>query len=78
MRDRMILKTFSFRHEAEFFRSLLEAHEIESSVDSDDCGMMDPALGYVNGVRLSVASKDYEEAGRIIASTATDGTDTGA
>lgn len=69
MHDRIILMTFNYRHEAEFFQSLLEAHEIESLVVSDDCGAMDPGLGYVNGVHLYIAPKDREQAERLITAT---------
>lgn len=71
MKERLILKTFNYRHEAEFFRSLLEAHEIESFVVSDDCGAVDPSLGYVNGVHLCIASKDRVQAEKLITAIGT-------
>jgi hypothetical protein len=52
METRTILRTFNYRHEAEFFRSLLDANGIESFVVSDDCGSWDPALGFARGVNL--------------------------
>jgi hypothetical protein len=71
MHDRVILKTFKYRHEPEFFKSLLESSGIDSFVVSDDCGAVDPALGYVRGVHLFVYSKDLGRAETALAATET-------
>jgi hypothetical protein len=54
MTDTVVLRRFSYRHEAEVARSFLDGHGIEAWVTSDDCGSVDPALGLVRGACLVV------------------------
>lgn len=61
MDEPIVIRRFNYRHEAEIVRSVLAAEGIESYVTSDDCGSVDPALGFVRGILLSVSS---EQAGR--------------
>jgi len=61
MANHVVVRTFSYRHEAEVARSFLDGHGIEAWVTSDDCGSVDPALGLVRGACLVVAN---ENAGR--------------
>jgi hypothetical protein len=68
MEGRIILRTFYYRHEAEFFKSLLEANGIESFIVSDDCGSWDPALGFARGVHLMINSDLLQQAEEIISS----------
>ena len=67
MANRVVLKTFSSRPEAELARSILAGSEIESFVVSDDCGSIDPGLGFGRGVELLVDSEDLERALRVVA-----------
>jgi len=62
MSERVVVRTFSYRHEAEFMRSVLEDHGIEAAVVSDDCGSVDPALGLVRGIHLLVDKDQAEQA----------------
>jgi hypothetical protein len=62
MSDRVVIRTFSYRHEAEFYRSVLDGHGIEAWVRSDDCGSVDPALGLVRGVHLLVDEERSDQA----------------
>lgn len=67
MADLVIFRTFSYQHEADFVKSVLEGSGIEASVVADDCGGVDPALGLVRGVRLLVADDQVERAERVLA-----------
>jgi hypothetical protein len=67
MADIVVLRTFSYRHEAEPLRSFLEASGIEAFVGSDDCAALDPALGMVRGSTLSVWERDVEQAEALLA-----------
>ncbi len=76
MHDVTILRRFSYRHEAEVVRSVLEASGIVAFVTSDDCGSVDPALGMVRGACVTVAAVDAERAEDVLATEfAPDGTD---
>lgn len=66
MSDQVIVRTFSYRHEAEFCRSVVDGHGIEARVTSDDCGSVDPALGLVRGVHLLVDEEQLEQARRLL------------
>ena len=67
MTGNVVLREFSGRAEAEIVRELLEAAGIPAEVDSDDCGMVDPALQFGRGVMLRVAAEDVDRAERVIA-----------
>jgi hypothetical protein len=56
--QRVVLREFSSRGDAEVVRELLLANGIEAFVISDDCGAVDPALSFARGVRLLVAADD--------------------
>jgi hypothetical protein len=62
MSERVVVRTFNYRHEAEFMRGVLDGHGIEASVVSDDCGAVDPALGLVRGIHLLVGKEQAEQA----------------
>lgn len=66
MADWVILRTFSYQHEAEVVRSVLEGSGIEAITNSDDCGALDPALGLVRGVNVLVAADQLEQAENIL------------
>jgi hypothetical protein len=62
----VVLRTFSYQHEAEVAKSVLEGSGVEAMTSSDDCGALDPALGLVRGVKLLVASDHLERAENIL------------
>jgi hypothetical protein len=67
MSERVAIREFNSRGEAEIVRELLLSNGIEAFVVSDDCGAVDPALSFARGVQLLVAENDVEQAERIIA-----------
>jgi len=66
MSELMVLRTYSYRHEAEVVRSVLEGHGIHAEVMSDDCGAFDPALGLVRGAHLMVSQGDADRADALL------------
>jgi hypothetical protein len=62
----VVIRTFSYRHEAELFKSILESHGIASFVGTDDEGAQNPGLGFVRGVRLWVAEEDAIQASDVL------------
>ena len=62
MSDRIVLREFSSRAEAEIVRELLESASVEAYVTSDDCGQVDPALQFARGAKLWVAEEDEARA----------------
>ena len=78
MSANVVVRTFSYRHEAELFRSILESHGIASLVGADDEGALHPGLGFARGVHLFVAEEDAAQASDVLdacedASDAADG-----
>jgi hypothetical protein len=66
MAETVVLRRFSYRHEAELARSFLDGHGIEAWVTSDDCGSVDPALGLVRGACLVVSDEDAARAEELL------------
>jgi hypothetical protein len=66
MTGTVVLRRFSYRHEAEIARSFLDGHGIEAWVTSDDCGSVDPALGLVRGACLVVAEEHAARAAELL------------
>ncbi len=66
--DWVVLATFSYRHEAEVVRGLLESHELEARIHSDDLGGLRPALSLTQGVQLLVRVRDLYSARQLLAS----------
>ena len=66
MPEWVVVRTFSYQHEAEVVKSVLESSGIEAMTNSDDCGALDPALGLVRGVKVLVATDQLEQAERIL------------
>ena len=62
MSEKVVVRRFSYRHEAEVAHSFLDGHGIEAWVTSDDCGSVQPALGLVRGACLVVADEDAARA----------------
>jgi hypothetical protein len=72
MNERVVLREFSSRTDAEIVRELLEANGIEGFVTSDDCGSVDPALQFARGALLLVDAKDLLAAEQIISESRDD------
>jgi hypothetical protein len=66
MSGNVVVRTFSYRHEAELFRSILESRGIASLVGADDEGALHPGLGFSRGVHLFVAAGDAARASDIL------------
>jgi len=62
----VVIRTFSYQHEAEVVRSVLEGSGIEAITNSDDCGALDPALGLVRGVNVLVAADQLDQAENVL------------
>lgn len=61
------IKTFSYRHEAEMAKGLLEEQEIESIISADDCGGFTSHIAFTSGgIQLMVKKKDIEKAKEIL------------
>jgi hypothetical protein len=69
MLDQVVVRRFSYRHEAEVARSFLDGHGVEAWVTSDDCGSVDPALGLVRGACLVVAGENAARAEELLDSS---------
>jgi hypothetical protein len=67
MAERVVLREFSSRGEAEIVRELLLTEGIQAFVISDDCGSVDPGLAFGRGVQLLVAESDLADAIQVIA-----------
>jgi hypothetical protein len=67
MSERVVLRRFNYRHEAEVVKSVLEGDGIDALVTSDDCGSVDPALGLVRGACVVVTSDDAARAEELLA-----------
>jgi hypothetical protein len=72
MDDRVILRSFSYRAEAEIVRELLGSNGIEAFVNSDDCGSVDPALQFGRGADVLVGARDRDAAERLIEESVAD------
>jgi hypothetical protein len=66
VKTRVILRTYSYRQDAEAARSLLDAAGIDSFVAADDCGAQYPGKGFVQGVRLLVDSDQSDRANSLL------------
>lgn len=61
-----VIRTFSNEIEAEMAMSALEAAGIESAMRRDDCGGVQPAMGWTAGVQVIVDEKDVEAATEVL------------
>jgi len=64
--DHVVVRTLNDRHEAEFYRSVIEAHGIAAAVSADDAGAIHPALALAGGVHVLVAAEDADQAAEIL------------
>lgn len=63
----VVARVFTFRHEAEIARGVLEADGIEAVIAADDCGGLRPFLGAASGgARLLVHRSDQAKANSIL------------
>ena len=68
----VVLQEFCSRVEAEIVKELLVSNGIRAFVVSDDCGAVDPALQFGQGVRLIVRATDAREAEMLLAALPAD------
>lgn len=61
-----VIRTFSNEIEAEMAMSALEAAGIESAMRRDDCGGVQPAMGWTAGVQVIVDDKNVELATEVL------------
>lgn len=61
----VVVRTFLTNVDAELARSVLEAAEIESLIQADDCGGVRPHL-WMGGVELLVAEEDAARADEVL------------
>ena len=66
----VVLRTFSYRQEADLAHGALHAAGIESMVRSDDAGGLRPGLAFSNGVQLIVRAEDADSAAEVLGSEA--------
>lgn len=62
----LVIETFSSVIAAEMAESALDAAEIDSILQSDDSGHLDPALSMTNGVKLLVRAADAADAAEVL------------
>ncbi len=62
----VVIQTFPNVIAAEMAKSALDAAEIDSFLQSDDSGHLDPALSLTNGVKLLVRGEDAAEAAEVL------------
>ncbi len=63
----VVARIFTFRHEAEIARGMLEAEGIEAVIAADDCGGQRPLMGAASGgARLLVRRADEKKAKNLL------------
>jgi hypothetical protein len=73
MKRRVLCREFASRAEAGIVRQLLLASGIESYLNADDCGSVDPALAFARGVQLFIGEEDVALAEEVLAAATDDG-----
>ncbi|HEV2224844.1 MAG TPA: hypothetical protein VGS15_06965 [Candidatus Acidoferrales bacterium] len=64
--DLVVARTYSYRHEAEIGRTMLEANGVDAMIVADDFGGMQPAVGADTGVKLLVKREDEDAAKKLL------------
>jgi hypothetical protein len=65
--DLVVVHTYTYRHEAELGRSILEANSVQAIISADDFGGLQPMLGAgTGGVRLLVRRSDEHKATKVL------------
>ncbi|MDI9611468.1 MAG: hypothetical protein QM330_00140 [Acidobacteriota bacterium] len=72
MKRWVLCREFHSRAEAGIVRQLLLANGIESYLNSDDCGAVDPALAFARGVQLFIGEEDVALAEEVLAAATDD------
>lgn len=63
----VVAHVYTFRHEAEIARGMLEADGIEAVIAADDCGGLRPLMGAASGgAKLLVRRSDVEKARKLL------------
>jgi hypothetical protein len=62
----VLLRTFGYRHEAEFVKSVLDSAAIDSVLVADDAGGAEAGLTFSNPARLMVRRQDIEAAAEVV------------
>lgn len=60
--DLVVVRQYSYRHEAEMGRTMLEANGVDAMIVADDCGGQRPLVGANIGVKLVVRRRDEHKA----------------
>jgi hypothetical protein len=66
MKNLVHIHTFSYRHEAELARSMLEANAIPSVIHADDAGGQGIGIQFTRGVHLFVRAEDADRANALL------------
>ncbi len=66
MENLKLLRIFNSTIEAEIAKSFLSSNNIKSWIFADDAGSMYPSQDIVNGVKLMVAIRDFEDASALL------------
>jgi hypothetical protein len=66
MADTAVVRTFGYRHEAEFARETLKAAGIESVLMGDDAGGAYAGMSFSRQIRLLVRTSDLDQARAIL------------
>jgi hypothetical protein len=62
----VVVRTYTYRHEAEVGRSMLEGNNVDAVISADDAGGIQPALGAATGARLLVKRRDEHKARQLL------------
>ena len=62
----VVFRTLNSRNETQAVQVVLSGSGIEALVESDDCGALDPALGFGRGVQLFVAEEGLDRAADVM------------
>ena len=68
----VVVRTFLNPFDAELAKSVLEAAEIQSIVQADDAGGLQPGLWVGTGVQLLVRTEDAERADEVLGKNSQD------
>lgn len=66
MADTTVVRTFGYRHEAEFARETLKAAGIDSVLMGDDAGGAYAGMSFSRQIRLLVRTSDVDQARAIL------------
>lgn len=58
----VVVRTYSYRHEAEIGRAMLEFNGVDAMIVSEDCGGQQPFVGAAIGMKRVVRRRDEQKA----------------